>query len=352
MVRAEETPTASDSVTLAPAPPTVSPPEPPAPQPVATAPANNPTVLAMEVTEEATPKPAAGGVLTHADHLDLQRQASAVGVHRLELQGTGGVTHVVNIHGASPAELKTVEKALAQFAAVDPHGMVMPVIKDVFMIDDLGKSRETGRDVLGTAVKSGEQTSISLSRMASRGLKKNPLESLNHVKKVLYHEMGHAADNRYGLSTEPFGQGDPKAVGPGGDFVTNYAAVNKKEDWAECFSEFFQVKTCAGSLTDDEAISMAGFGCNGQGRYLEKLGAVPRQLNPDKALTTFLPGWLHQQPELSIRDMLSRYQDDGAFRTHLTRSVKGFLPALADSTLRDYMRSKCELMEVPWKGVS
>ncbi|MCA9791012.1 MAG: hypothetical protein KC910_04425, partial [Candidatus Eremiobacteraeota bacterium] len=338
----------------APAPPEVGRPPAPAPAPKPVEPeraANNPTVLAMEVAEETSSTPAAPGVLTHADHLALQQQASARGVHRLQLQGSGGVTHVVNIHGATPAELKTVQKALAQFAAVDPNGMVMPLVKDVYMVDDLGKSRETGRDVLGTAVKSGDQTSISLARMASKGLKKNPLESLNHVKKVLYHEMGHAADNRYGLSTAPFGQGDPQAVGPDGDFVSAYAAVNKKEDWAECFSEFFQVKTCAGSLTDEEAISMAGFGSNGRGQYLEKLEAVPRHLSADKALTSFLPGWLHQQPDLSIRDMLSRYQDDGAFRADLTGAIKAFLPALPESSLQAYMRSKCELMEVPWSGL-
>ncbi len=289
--------------------------------------------------------------LSHAQHCQLQDEARLKGTQTITLRDGGGIDHVVRIHGASPVECKRVERALCDLGRCDTYGMVLPSVADVHVIDTLGTS-QNGRPVLGTAVKrEGGVTTISLSRLQGQG-SRNPIESLDHVKRVLYHEVGHSVDTRYNLSGSAecgFGRGDSDKIGAGGDFVSRYARTNAREDYAETFSNFYTSRSSAlfDGCSDADVIHMNLYGDDGSSRVSQKMAYVPRSLGPATLLKDYVMGLATNHPHYDGIGRFTRaYFGDPSVRASMVSDLAQSHPRVTPKMLDVFMERTAKLLKL------
>lgn len=355
-----QAPVSEDTATFTGAPLLMEePPAPPAQQeaPRAAAPAV-PEILLQETAAPAAGERIldAGTKLTYGQHVELMTAAAARGTDTVTVMTVAGVPRQVHVHGASPQEMPRIDKALKDLAAQDRHDLILRNAGSVYVADDLGSGKD-GKVVAGVAVKMGEgDTAIMLSRMVGRA-KKNPLERQNHVKNVLYHEIGHVVDNKYNLSALAygvFGEGDKANTGMTGDFVSDYATTNSREDYAETFANFFESRTCSSlqECTDAEIMQVLSFG--GQGRIQGKMERLVADLSPEVHCKEFLGRYVDERrergEEIGPRQAVRKFYDDSDFRLQYVADVQAAYPAVPRQAVYEYMERTAELFGEPTPG--
>lgn len=334
-------------------PPPPQPAEPPAPALARPMSSHAPAVLMEEM---ALPEVIdGGGKLDYAQHLQLMGQAAAAGTAGVRTTGPTGISHDIQVHGASAKEMANVQAALQDLGKVDRYDLILHDLKNVYVADTLGTGHG-GNPVAGVAVMMQDgETAIVLSRMRGQA-DRNQLESGNHVREVLYHEIGHVVDNKHnisGLAGDLYGKGDAGKVGAGGDFVSKYAATSYREDYAETFSQFYvgRSSTLFHGCSDQDVVDLTLFGHDGRGAAVEKMRRVPADLGPELHVKDFVGEYCDAHPDVGgARALLRRFYDDGDFRRGFVGEVGQARPGVPHEAVYSYMDGLADLFHEPRGG--
>lgn len=214
------------------------------------------------------------------DHLDKMKAAEEKSTETVKVKTAAGTEREVKVYGANPKELAEIRSALQDLAKFDEHDLLIAPLTDLYLTDNLTPKPDSKGVPAGRAFPYKGKNVVMLSRMTGH-VANNPLERRGKLREVLYHEMGHALDNKHSLSSTPgstFGQGDKSSHGAGSDFISAYSRKNDREDYAETFSAYHCARThpdCDG-LTDKEVIDMTAF-CGGSHT---KMAQMRGDLNP------------------------------------------------------------------------
>ena len=288
---------------------------------------SNSAPVTLTVIEE-TPKPEKQKLKRYdvADMRAAQETAKAQGTKVLTMVN-GNSVFQVNVHGAKGKEFDRVGDALKALVKQDEFGLIVPHLKDVFLTDSLGLSRNGKTSVQGTSFEQKDgATSILLSRVTEQKADSRLLEKGAYVKRLLYHELGHVVDNQYRLSSTSgvFGKGQEQ------DFVSPYAAVNAKEDFAETFAEFYVAATDTPGSTRTEISQLMNFGQSES--YKAKISGVAEGLKPELEV--------HRQALREVQDsgvspksFVGSYHEDADFKSAWQTKLRKSNPQLPQAAI-------------------
>ena len=301
----------------------------PTPAPRVSKPNSAPVTLTL--LEEA-PKPEKQELKRYdvADMRAVQEKAKAQGTKVLTMVN-GNSVFQVNVHGAKGKEFDKVGDALKALVKQDEFGLIVPHLKDVFLSDSLGLSRNGKTSLQGTSFEQKDgATSILLSRVTEQKADSRLLEKGAYVKRLMYHELGHVVDNQYRLSSTSgvFGKGEEQ------DFVTPYAAVNAKEDFAETFAEFFVTATDSPGSTPSEVSQLMNFGRSES--FKAKISGIADGLKPElevhrQALREV------QESGMSPKAFVGSYHEDADFKSAWLEKLQTSNPQLPSSAIERQM---------------
>lgn len=275
--------------------------------------------------------------LSLQEHLDLMKAAEAKGTETVTVKTAAGTDRQIRVHGANPAELAVVSKALQDLAATDKCDLIMKSVSDVHLTDALSK------DTLGVAIRQGDKTPIVLSRCVGQA-KRNMMEVPLHVKKVLYHEIGHALDNQHMLSggaNSPFGTGDQASTGEFGDFVSKYATTNPREDYAETFSKYHMARTDPAykGYDDQDVITLTCYGGKSQDKMKHMHAGIPEVHCKDAIME-------RSAQEGGAKQVIGNYYEDPKYRQQYVKDVTTSKPGVTPAAVDNHMAKSAGLFGV------
>ena len=271
--------------------------------------------------------------LTPEELVSVQQQSRGKGTRVVTLVGKSSV-HQVQVHGAKGAEFEQVQKSLKALAKRDEHCLATGQLKNVYLADSLGRSRNGHSSLQGLSFQepSGEN-SIMLSRVTEQKLDSKLLEGPKYIRRLLYHELGHLLDNRYQLSAKGFGKGD---------FLTEYASVHAKEDFAETFAEFHMAATEPDMETanKEEVAQLLSFGASDS--LKAKVEFMAKELKPSLEVQRYAVASLSAS-ELNARELVQSFQTDSDFRKQWVSKFHEVNPEIPSIELERHFQSLSRL---------